>query len=279
MSGLAELDHTVINVHYEMDRAEPLFSSLGFTLTPRGYHSLGSINHLMMFGTDYLELIGMPRGAENTRPEILASPIGIDGLVFKTTDVDRTFAHLQAADMAGDPPRAFTRPVALPSGEATAKFRTVTVRTGVFPAGRVYFCEHGTPELVWRPEWQTHANGARQITEIVIVAIEPEAEATRYARLLDAAAPDKQDGAYRIPISGAVLSVLPPAQYAARYGNLASSMHNRRSIFGAVVMASKNLKALTGCLKAMSEPVPTAIGDDCVTVRVPAFDCLLEFAS
>ncbi|ETX02309.1 MAG: hypothetical protein ETSY1_04005 [Candidatus Entotheonella factor] len=39
MSTLAQLDHAVINVHFDMDRAEPLFQALGFTLTPRGYHS------------------------------------------------------------------------------------------------------------------------------------------------------------------------------------------------------------------------------------------------
>ena len=27
----------------------------GFRLTPRGYHSLGSINHSMVFTNDYLE--------------------------------------------------------------------------------------------------------------------------------------------------------------------------------------------------------------------------------
>ena len=54
MAEVAQLDHTVINVQFDMDRAEGLFRDLGFTLTPRGYHSLGSIKHLMMFGTDYL---------------------------------------------------------------------------------------------------------------------------------------------------------------------------------------------------------------------------------
>ena len=64
MAEVAQLDHTVINVQFDMDRAEGLFRDLGFTLTPRGYHSLGSINHLMMFGTDYLELIGLPPGTK-----------------------------------------------------------------------------------------------------------------------------------------------------------------------------------------------------------------------
>ena len=49
MSSLARLDHAVINVHMAMDKAESCFQELGFTVTPRGYHSLGSINHLMIF--------------------------------------------------------------------------------------------------------------------------------------------------------------------------------------------------------------------------------------
>ncbi len=277
MSSLAQLDHAVINVHFAMDQAEPLFSALGFTLTPRGYHSLGSINHLMMFGSDYLELIGLPEGAEHKRPEILASPVGIDGLVFKTPDVDQTFAHLQALDMAGDPPRAFTRPVDLPSGEATAKFRTVTVRRDVFPAGRVYFCEHGTPELVWRPEWQTHANGASRMTEIVIVSTDPEAEAKRYASLVQAPEPEGQNGTYRIPLADAELSVLSQAHYTARYGELASSMNGRQSIFGAIVMAGGDVSALVDRLKSMPTPVPVEVSGDRVQVRVAEFDSVLEF--
>ena len=60
MPSADRLDHTVINVKIDMDAASALFGELGFTLTPRGYHSHGSMNHLMMFGTDYLELIGIP---------------------------------------------------------------------------------------------------------------------------------------------------------------------------------------------------------------------------
>ncbi|ETW96215.1 MAG: hypothetical protein ETSY1_27495 [Candidatus Entotheonella factor] len=277
MPSLAQLDHAVINVHFAMDLAEPLFEALGFTLTPRGYHSLGSINHLMTFGSDYLELIGLPEGGEDKRPEILASPVGIDGLVFKTSDVDETFAHLQALDMAGDPPRAFSRSVYLSSGEATATFRTVTVRSDVFPAGRVYFCEHGTPELIWRREWQTHANGAAKMAEIVIVSTDPEAEATRYASLVEAPKLDGQDGAYRIPLAEAELSVLSPAQYTARYKDLVSPMNRRPSIFGAVVMASLDLAAVTERLKFMPEPVPVAMSDNRISMRMSEFDSVLEF--
>ena len=69
---MAALDHIVINTLRNMDAAAECFEALGFTLTPRGYHSLGSINHLMMTPGPYLELIGVPdKGPQ--RQEILDS--------------------------------------------------------------------------------------------------------------------------------------------------------------------------------------------------------------
>jgi len=40
----ATLDHVVINARDDMDRAAEVYQRLGFTLTERGYHSLGSMN-------------------------------------------------------------------------------------------------------------------------------------------------------------------------------------------------------------------------------------------
>ena len=86
-----QLDHVVINVRADMDAAAIEFGNLGFTITPRGFHTLGSINHLMIFETDYLELIGIPEGGETKRADLLAAPLGINGLVFKSEDVEATF--------------------------------------------------------------------------------------------------------------------------------------------------------------------------------------------
>ena len=163
----AVLDHIVINVRFEMDPAEELFSALGFTLTPRGRHSMGSINHLMMFAHDYLELIGIPEAEADKRPDVSGAPVGLNGLVFKTDNADETFERLREFNMAGDPPKAFSRPLVLDDGSRhEARFRTVTVPASAFPAGRLYFCEHLTPELLWREEWQNHANGVTDFTEL-----------------------------------------------------------------------------------------------------------------
>src|SRR5713101_7628904 len=109
---VATLDHVVINARDDMDRAADIYTRLGFTLTPRGYHTLGSMNHLAMFGTDYLELLGFgERGAG--RPELAPFPIGLNGLVFKTDDADAVHAHAQAAGLPILSVEAFSRPVEL----------------------------------------------------------------------------------------------------------------------------------------------------------------------
>ncbi|HEX2152260.1 MAG TPA: VOC family protein, partial [Stellaceae bacterium] len=90
------LDHVVIDVRDRMDDAARIFAALGFTLTPRGHHTLGSMNHLMMFGTDYLELLGFG-SAGATRPELAPFPIGLNGLVLKTADADAVYAHAAGA--------------------------------------------------------------------------------------------------------------------------------------------------------------------------------------
>src|SRR5205807_10427334 len=87
------LDHVVIDVRDRIDEAVRCFQSLGFQLTPRGRHTLGSVNHLAMFATDYLELLGF--AADAIRPEIMRFPVGLNGLVFKTGNADSV--HAQAA--------------------------------------------------------------------------------------------------------------------------------------------------------------------------------------
>jgi hypothetical protein len=236
---MASLDHIVIHVgRGGMDAAVLATKQLGFTLTERGFHSMGSINHLSMFGTDYLELLGVPDGDYESRPDLQDSPLGLNGMVFKTQDADATFRHLQAVGMAAEPPKSFHRPVETDTGTREAQFRTVTVRSDVFACGRVYFCEHTTPELVWRPdrpEQQLHSNGAASFREMVIVSEDPAAEAANFALLLNATATPE----YTVSIhEGFQLVVLSWASYRERFGDAALAQEEGRScIFGAVSLA------------------------------------------
>src|SRR6476660_479708 len=127
------LDHVVINARDDMDRAAEVYRRLGFTLTERGYHSLGSMNHLAMFGTDYLELIAIPKGATSGRLDLLDYAFGLNGLVFGTEDSATTYTALHQAGVPIDPPVEFTRPVKVDGQMRDARFRTVRMRAGVVP--------------------------------------------------------------------------------------------------------------------------------------------------
>ena len=272
------LDHVVINVKDDMDLAQLVFSNLGFTLTPRGYHTLGSINHLMMFGSDYMELIGFPEHGvannPNARPDLTTAPFGINGLVFKSSDVDKTFEKLVKLEMDGDPPKSFSRPVELDGRKTDAKFRTVTVRAGVFPEGRVYFCEHGTPELVWRPEWQSHRNGIEAVSEIVVVTREPVKSADLYIKLLGTSLVKKSLGkSVEIP-GGGCITVYSEDEYQERYGQLASGLEGRDAIFGALVF--ETAKDIFKLDIQGAKHVEMERKESSLVLRVPKYDSVLE---
>jgi hypothetical protein len=99
----------------------------------------------------------------------------MNGLMFKTDNAEVTYAHLNAVGLAMEQPRSFSRLLVLADGTQDARFHTVHVAADRSPIGRVYFCEHLTPDQVWRPEWQAHANGALAIDCLVITAGAPEA--------------------------------------------------------------------------------------------------------
>jgi len=49
------LDHVVINVASQLDEASEIYRRLGFQLSERGHHTLGSSNHLAIFDESYLD--------------------------------------------------------------------------------------------------------------------------------------------------------------------------------------------------------------------------------
>lgn len=243
------LDHVVVNVHDRMDAAQALYGRLGFTLTPRGYHSLGSVNHLAIFGTDYLELIGAPPGGGG-RQDILGWPTGLNGLVWGTEDSASVAAALEAAGVECSPPNAFTRPVELPGGTRDAVFRTVRLPNAATPAGRLYFCHHFTRDLVWRDEWRRHANGAVGVLEAVIAAEDPARLAGLFGRMFGAAAVRKVAGGFRLAVGLSRFDVVDPRELAVRFGAEVPAAQGRAEWMAALVLRTQAVDMAEAALRA-----------------------------
>ena len=275
------LDHLVINTHFEMNAAQSIFEQLGFTLTPRGRHSLGSINHLMVFENDYLELIGLPSDGGALRKDVLESPVGIDGLVFQTSDAARTHQLLQANGLAVQPVQAFSRPVELGGVVSEARFETVRFEPGQFTAGRLYYCKHFTPELVWRKEWQTHRNGVHTLAGLLIVCDSPQQEATHYVAATGGVALVGANGEYRVRGAQYSLIFVTAAQYAQCFGGLTCVGGKRSSFFGAIALQTSSLKPLRQALKRMLKnglhTITWREQAGRIAVQIPGFNTLLEF--
>ena len=176
------IDHVIVNARDALDDAATTWTRLGFQLTPRGHHTLGSSNHLAILGTDYIELLGVQPGA--TRTDVLDWPAGLNGLVFKTLDSDATHRTLAAAGAPVLPPQAFSRPVDMGAGDMhDAAFRTVRIEREASPAGRMFFCHHLTPGLVWHDPWRRHPNGALGIAAMGLTATDPEPYAALFLQL------------------------------------------------------------------------------------------------
>ena len=270
------LDHVVINTLFDMDRAAALMSQLGFTLTPRGYHSLGSINHLVMFEHDYLELIGLPSGTDVVRKDVLESPRGLNGLVFQAKDIDTCQRVLRDSGLAMLEPQSFSRPVTIDGVEHLARFRTVRTTPELFEAGRVYYCQHYTPELVWHRPWMAHSNGVQALSELVVVTSNIEADAPRYAKAAQSSAERRGDD-WAIALPGNFrLSLISPARYRQRYGEQCVEANGRHSFFGAIVFDTPELARI----RDLASSIPDArvrAAQDSLAVLVPFLDTLLEF--
>ena len=236
-----KLDHLVINIKDEMDEAYKLFSQIGFLLTPRGFHSLGSINHSMMFTNDYLELIGFPKGGIVKRPELKTAPIGINGLVFKSNDIDNTYSHLCERKLNADPPRDFSRPVNVNNQVENAKFRTVNIRNDIFKAGRVYFCEHLTPELVWTNELKIHNNSCLEIKEIILIDNDIDTTVGNFLSLNSNIKIQQLKNSINLLTQDVILNLNSISNFKLRFNSIISNMNYRDSMFGAIVFKVKSL--------------------------------------
>jgi Glyoxalase-like domain len=244
------LDHVVVDVRDRIDEAMRCFASLGFHLTPRGHHSLGSVNHLAMFTTNYLELLGF--GERGTaRPELMPCPVGLNGLVFKTTNADLVHQQAAAAGLPVLPVQSFSRPVALDGVTRDARFRTTRFDPDKVAMGRVYFCEHQTPDLVWRPEWQRHPNGAYAIARVVVATADPQRTAALFRDLFGHSSVAGLDGRQVMAAGTAQVELVPPNIVAAEFGGAAAEPVGRAEYMAALEIRVRSLPEAAERLRAV----------------------------
>ena len=204
MRSIIGLDHVVILTR-DLAEGARRWQGLGFTVSPKGLHTaaMGTANHTIMLGEDYIELIGVVAETERnlqSREFLAKRGEGIERAAFTGTDADDGVAELKAHGFAALGPYDFGRPVDLPDGrKAEARFRTYLWPVDERPGGlRIFTCQHLTRENVWIPELTRHANTATRIDRVEMLSKDPVKAAAHMGRLIDRPVERQSDGAYRV---------------------------------------------------------------------------------
>ncbi|MGE0257595.1 MAG: VOC family protein [Alphaproteobacteria bacterium] len=199
--GLAGIDHVIVAVR-DLEKARAGWTRLGFAPTPRGRHvGQGTANYCLMFGRDYLELLGFAEPDAHSERlkgflERREGPMRV--ALAPAGSVEEAAAAMTALGLHPGEPRALGRQLELPGGAVVPRFSLLGLPEHETPGLDCFVCGHLTPELVRRPEWLVHPNGARGIHSLYLIVEDTAALLPAYDRLF---------GLHEVTTTDAVASV------------------------------------------------------------------------
>jgi len=193
-AGEVVLDHIGLFVP-DMERAARAMTRLGFRLTPltpqrhvlapgESLVPAGTANRLATLRLGYLEIL-TPIAATPIADQLrraIDRYTGLHLIAFGTGDAEASHAHLAESGFAPQPLIQLERTVETAEHEDLARFSVVRVPPGTMAEGRVQFCRHHTPELVWQARWLDHPNGAEMLTDVLLCVADPAEAAARFGR-------------------------------------------------------------------------------------------------
>ena len=180
-------DHLVIIGRDKLQKIADAFSDKGFQLTPIARHNLGSINQLIMLDSAYIELLGWEPDKPIQRAEIANQPQGLDALVFRTNDAEKTYQQLLENGFEVNPVQNLSRESEYFGQSVLVQFKTVRFSKQPISGLRIYFCEHLTPQYVWQEQWLKHPNKTTHLQKIMIASPDIEGDANLLRQLLNLA--------------------------------------------------------------------------------------------
>ena len=139
-------------------------------------------------------------------------------------------------------------------GTQDAAFRTVRLERDAAPAGRVFFCQHLTPGLVWHDAWQRHANEALGILRVVIAAADPSGPASLLSRMFGwNTVPPRGHGA-SMAAGLAQVDIVTPDALRAEFGGAAPAADGRKAWMAALTLRTASLDRAAATLAAGAVP-------------------------
>ena len=194
--GELYLDHLAHFVP-DLGAAAAVWEALGFKVTPVSAHNVsgkpaGTSNRCVMLEEGYLELLAPTMDTPHAQRvrALMKRYDGVHLACFGTPDAAAEHLRLGAHGFEPEPVVDLQRKIE--TGDSVG-FRVVYVPPGKMPEGRVQYCEHLTPQQVWR---EPFVNPFR-LRAVYVVADEPEEVAARWGRF-GGLLPRPEDGFVRL---------------------------------------------------------------------------------
>ena len=283
------IDHIVHCVR-ELDVAIERLEALGFTLTPRALHPFGTGNALVQLQGNFIELLAIVEPAKISGAaaggfsfgafcrDALDRREGMAMLVFESRDAQADHRDFETAGLTTYPVFDFARKAKLPDGtEAEVAFSLAFVTHDGMPQAAFFTCQQHAPEYFWKPAYQSHANGAQAIIEIVMIANRPADWRGLFEGLQDVGSVSDAEGGLVVQTNRGQVTVLNESGFAARFPGETMPIKSDGPVFAAAIVSVTDMDALRRCLTKSGVAVSEAASGQPFVPAADAFGLVLGF--
>src|SRR5665213_301504 len=265
------LDHAAHAVR-DLDAAAKIYRNLGFTVGARNRHPWGTHNHVVQLPGFFIELLTMAEPDKlgddgfSTQFASFADDFakrheGLALLILQSQSAGGDVADFRAAGISASDVMRFEREAKKPDGK-TVKVGFALAFAADQHAPDIHFCtcQQHFPENFWNPEFQKHANGAKTIAGVVLVADKPSAHRDSLRAYSGASHAEEYADDLRFELPRGIIDVMTPATFTRRYGLAAPATKNSARL-AALRIAVDDTAPIKSCLIAAG--IPLATGGSC----------------
>ncbi len=188
MTEPRDIDHIVVMTR-DLAAAQAAWSACGFTCTPRAVHPFGTANSLIQMQGNFIELLEIDDESRITRGDdnrfsfaahnldfLAIRGEGMSMLVLASNNRDGDLADWRSRGLHVYDPFDFERQATQPDGsQQRVAFSLAFADDPSLPGLGFFTCQQHTPSVFWKPDYQTHANGAQRLASVMVTAPEPDA--------------------------------------------------------------------------------------------------------
>jgi len=281
------IDHIVLAARH-LESACAYYERMGFTLTPPAQHPFGTGNRLAQLRSGFLEILSVTRPKdvmEHKRGvfrfaaynrDFLQQRQGLSMVALSSDSWEDDREAFIAAGLELPEPFAFSRLARQPDGHnVTVGFDLTFAPDPELPNAVFFTCQHRhDAEFFYKSEYQSHINGAHEISEVIMVAKDAGCIRRLCSSLLEEEYVFDDEAGLYCQVDGARIRVLTEQQLVQRFPG-----HDVISFAGDGVFAGFGLRVSDlDVTRSVLKSAEIDFADKGGSIWLSAFGTIVEFA-